>query len=100
MKDETGGISIEEFIREKPKIYQFLVASNSELKKAKDVNKNDVATITHNKYKHVFLNKKCLRNSKNRIQGKDHKTILFKSIIFHSLALMTKYISKTMDMMD
>ena len=54
MKYETDGFSIEEFIREKPKMYQFLVAGNSELKKAKDVNKNDVATITHNNINMFF----------------------------------------------
>ena len=37
------------------------------------MNKNIVATINHNKYKDVLLNKKCLRNSKNRIQNEDHR---------------------------
>ena len=32
-----------------------------------------VATISHNEYKEVVLNKKCLRNSMKRIQSKDHK---------------------------
>ena len=32
-----------------------------------------VATISHNEYKDVLLNKKCLRHSMNRIQSKDHK---------------------------
>ena len=27
----------------------------------------------HNKYKDVLLNKKCVRHSMNRIEGKDHK---------------------------
>ena len=30
-------------------------------------------TISHNEYKDVLLNKKCLRHSVNRIQSKDHK---------------------------
>ena len=30
-------------------------------------------TISHNEYKDVLLNKKCLRRSVNRIQSKDHK---------------------------
>ena len=34
---------------------------------------NIVATISHNEYKDVLLNKKCLRNSKDRIQNKDHR---------------------------
>ena len=32
-----------------------------------------VATISHNEYKDVLLNKKFLRHSVNRIQSKDHK---------------------------
>ena len=27
----------------------------------------------HNKYKDVLLNKKCVRHSMNRIEGKDHE---------------------------
>ena len=69
MKDETGGVAIEEL---KPKIYSFLV-DNNEHKKAKDANRNIVATISHNEYKDVFLNKKCLRHLMSRIQSKDHK---------------------------
>ena len=42
-------------------------------KKAKGVNKNVVATISHNKYKDVLLNKKCLKHSMNRIQSKDYR---------------------------
>ena len=37
------------------------------------MNRNVVATISHNEYKDVLLNKKCLRYSMNRIQSKDHK---------------------------
>ena len=29
---------------------------------------------SHNEYEGVFLNNKCLRHSKNRIQSKDHRT--------------------------
>ena len=43
MKDETGGVAIEEFVGLKPKMYSFLVDNN---KKAKRVNKNVVATIS------------------------------------------------------
>ena len=69
MKDETGGVAIEEFIGLKPKIYSFLV-DNSERKK---VNKNVFAKISHNKYKDVLLNNKCIRHSMNRIQSKDRR---------------------------
>ena len=57
MKDKTTGVArIEEFVG--LKMYSYLVDDNSEYKKAKDVNKN-VATIGHNEYKDVLLNKKC-----------------------------------------
>ena len=73
MKDETAGIKLEEFVGLKPKMYSYLVDDNSEHKKAKGVNKNIVAIISHNEYKDVLLNKKCLRHSVNRSQSKDHK---------------------------
>ena len=55
MKDETGGVAIKEFVGLKPKMYSFLI-DNNEHKKAKGVNKNVVATISHNEYKDVLLN--------------------------------------------
>ena len=73
MKDETGGVAIEEFGGLKPKIYLFLVGDNSEHKKTKDVNKNVVATISHNEYKDHLLNNKRIRHSKNRNRSKDHR---------------------------
>ena len=73
MEDETAGVAIEEFVGLKPKMYLYLVDGNSEHKKAKDVNKNFVATISHNEYKDVLLKKKCLRHSMNNIQSKDHR---------------------------
>ena len=48
MKDETGGIMIEEFVRLKSKIYSFMVSDNNEYKKAKHVNRNVIATKSHN----------------------------------------------------
>ena len=71
MKDETAEVVIEEFVTLKSKMYSYL--HNSKHKKAKGVNRNVVATISHSKYKDVLLNKKCLRHSMNRIQSKDHK---------------------------
>ena len=73
MKDETGGVAIEDILGLKPKMYSFLVVDNREHKKAKCVNKNVVATIRHNEYKDTLLSKKCLRHSMNRIQSKDHR---------------------------
>ena len=59
MKDEAASVAIEEFIGLKPKMYSYLVDDNSEHKKAKGVNKNVVATISHNEYKDFLMNKKC-----------------------------------------
>ena len=53
MKDETGEVAIEECFGLKPKTYSFLV-DNNEHKKAKGVNKNFAATISHNEYEHVL----------------------------------------------
>ena len=54
MKDETGGVAIEESIKLKSKMYSFLVDGNSEHKKSKGVNRNAVATISHNECKYVL----------------------------------------------
>ena len=70
MKDETAGVATEEFVRLKPKMYSYLVNDNSEHKKAKVVSRNVVAAISHNEYKDVLSNKKCLRHSMNKIQSK------------------------------
>ena len=50
MKDETGGVTIEEFVGLKPKMYLILVSYSSKYKKSKDVNKNVVAKTNHNKF--------------------------------------------------
>ena len=42
------------------------------IKRAKGVNKNVVATISHNEYKDALLNNKCLRHLMNRIQRKNY----------------------------
>ena len=62
MKEETGGVAIEEFFGLNP----FLV-DNNEHKKAKGVNKNVFAAISHNEHKDALLKNKCLRHSINRI---------------------------------
>ena len=46
---------------------------HNEHKKAKGVNKDVVATISHNGYKDVLLNNKSITQSMNRIQTKDHR---------------------------
>ena len=73
MKDETRIVEIEEFVELKPKMYSFLVDDNSERKKAKGVNKNVVARISHNECKGLLLNNKSLRHSMNIIQSKDNR---------------------------
>ena len=63
MKEESGGVTIEEFVGLKQKINSLLVDKNNEHKKAKGVNRNVIATISHNEHKEVLLNKKYLSHS-------------------------------------
>ena len=53
MKDKTARIAIKEFFKLKLKMYSSLVNDISESEKAKSLNKNVVATISHNIY---FIN--------------------------------------------
>ena len=51
------------------------MVDNSEHEKSKGMNRNVVATISHNEYKHVLMNiNKCIRHLMNRIQSKDNRT--------------------------
>ena len=77
-------------------MYSFLV-DNSEHKKAKDVNKNVVATICH---KDVLLNNEYIRHLMNRIQSKDHRIGTCEINKISLSCLMTKYIFKLRDTMD
>ena len=52
---KKSGVAIIELVGLKPKMYSFLVDDSSEHKKAKDVNKNVVATISHNECKDFFV---------------------------------------------
>ena len=56
MKDKAAGVVIEEFAGLKPNMYSYLLDNISAPKKAKDVNRNIVATISHNEYKDVLMN--------------------------------------------
>ena len=47
MKVETCGVTIEEFVKFKPKMYSFLVGTNSEHKKVKSGSRYVVEKITH-----------------------------------------------------
>ena len=71
-------VAIEEFVGLKTKMYSFLVDDNSEHKKAKGVNRNVVAKISHNEYKDVLKNNIFLRQSMNKIQSKDHRVGTYK----------------------
>ena len=51
MKYETTGVTIEEYVKLKLKIYSLLVDDCSVYKKAKDLNQNIAEKITHNEYK-------------------------------------------------
>ena len=60
IKDETASVASEEFVWLKPKMHSFWVDDNSEHKKAKVEDRNVLVTISHNEYKDILLNKKCL----------------------------------------
>ena len=47
MKNETGGVAIEEFVGLKSEMYSFLVDNNKH-KKLKGMNKNVIAIISYN----------------------------------------------------
>ena len=73
MHNETAGVATEEFVRLKPKMNSQLVHANGEHKKAKGVNRNTFATISHIEFKDVLQKIFFLRHIVNRIQNKDHK---------------------------
>ena len=75
-------------------MYSYLVDDNSNHKKAKGVHENVVATISHNKYKDVLLNKKLLRHLMNMIQSKAHK------IGTYEIGKIYLSLFGSMDMMD
>ena len=58
-------------------MYSFLV-DDSNVHKKKGANKNVVATISHNEYKDVLLNNKCLRHLINRMKSKNHRIGTYK----------------------
>ena len=69
IKDESGGVAMEERVRLKPGTYSVLVDDNSEHKKAKGVNRNNAAIISHNEYKYVLFNNKCIIHSIIEYEG-------------------------------
>ena len=102
--NKMGGVAIEEFVGVNPKIYLNLVINSGEykkakvgnwlilvnVKKAKIVNKNVVTKISHNVYKEVLLNKKCLRHLINRIRSKNLKIeVMIIMIIIWKISVKT-----------
>ena len=78
-----------------------MVEKNSEHEKAKGADRNVVATISHNEYKDVSLNNKCMRHSMNRIQRKGHRIGTYEiNKISLLVASMTKCISKIIEVID
>ena len=99
----------------KPKIFSFL-KDNNEHKKIKGVNRNVDVSVSHNEYNFSFL---VDNNEHKKIKGVNRNVdtsvsqqnyiVLFwwqnyivklQSAELHCLVLMTKYISKTVDMTD
>ena len=55
------------------KMYSFLVDDNREHKKAKDMDRNVVVTISHNEYENLLLNIIRFRHFLNKIQSEDRR---------------------------
>ena len=69
MKDEYGGVIIDQFVGLKSKMYSIKKIDGSESSTAKGVN---IAT-EFNEFKDVLFNKKIIRHKMKRIQAKKHK---------------------------
>ena len=69
MKDEYGGVIIDQFIGLKSKMYSIRKIDGSESSTAKGVN---IAT-EFNEFKDVLFNKKNIKHKMKRIQAKKHK---------------------------
>ena len=54
MKNWTADVVVKKFVGWKSKIYSFWIDHSSDHKKAKNVNKNIVATISHNELFETF----------------------------------------------
>ena len=69
MKDEFGGVIIDEFVGLKSKMYSVKKIDGKECNTGKGVN---IAT-EFNEFKDVLFNKKIIRHKMKRIQAKKHK---------------------------
>ena len=68
MKDEFGGVIVEEFVGLKSKMYSMKKIDGKECNTAKGVS---IAT-EFDKFKDVLFNKKIIKHKMNRIQSKKH----------------------------
>ena len=73
MKDEYGGVIIDEFVGLKSKMYSIKKIDGSESSTAKGVN---IAT-EFNEFKDVLFKKKIIRHKMKRIQAKKHKIVTY-----------------------
>ena len=69
MKDDFGGVIVDEFVGLKSKMYSIKKIDGKECNTAKGVN---IAT-EFNEFKDVLFNKKIIRHKMKRIQAKKHK---------------------------
>ena len=69
MKDEFGGVIVDEFVGLKSKMYSMKKIDGKEYNTAKGVS---IAT-EFNKFKDVLFNEKNIRHKMRRIQSKKHK---------------------------
>ena len=73
MEHKSACIALEYIFALKSKMYSFLADDSIQHKKAKCVSNNVAAAISHNEYKDVLSNKKCLSYSMGRIKSKNHR---------------------------
>ena len=87
MRDETVSVCIEGFVGLISNMYSLLVDDSNEHEKGKGV------LISHNEYKDVLLNNKCLRHSMNKIH-------LFIYLFIYSFIHSFIYLLSTYKMTD
>ena len=74
MKDEFGGVTVDEFVGLKSKMYSMKKIDGKESNTAKGVN---IAT-EFSEFKDVLFNKKIIRHKMKRIQAKKQKIGIYK----------------------
>ena len=74
MKDQFGGVIVDEFVGLWSKMYSIKKIDGKECKTAKGVS----IAIEFNKFKDVLFNKKVIKHKMKRIQSKKHKLGTYK----------------------